>query len=591
MRSLPFPALALVLAGCLVNTELYEDLSDGLAVEEGDVDLDGDGWLSEQDCDDDDATVHPEADELCDGVDQDCDGQVDEDALDAATWYQDGDQDGWGGGQGLATCDQPSGWVAKGGDCHDDQATAFPGSTAPEFPGDGIDQDCDGLDGCSDLDCDGLPDLVIPSQNNDDGFASFSPIWFGTGETLGESPHQTLPSQGAIATVAEDFDRDGWMDLVLVGYHYGDSYDLDALIYWGSPDGLDAGRSGSVGTSAALDAAVADLDHDGFPDLILSSGNVDPGEATIHWGSVEGFLPGAATTLPTSGTFRILVSDLQGDGWEDLVFISHGSSRGFETRSSVYWNRGGHFLDDDFSSLPSTGAVDGVCVDLDLDGYQEIVVANHESEDSLELLVSIHHGSAEGYDDAAVTEIKAFGAIAVASADLDRDGWPDLVVAHNSSDSTSQVDSAVYWGSADGVTGAEATALPTGAAKDVAIADLDQDGWLDVIFANYYGLHGTSTESTVYWGSVDGFSSVGSTGLPTVGAQHVVARDMDQDGWLDLLFTQYTSGASYVIPSYLYYGSPGGFTAEHREDLLVDGPWGRALVLGAPAPDLRGGAR
>ena len=591
MRSLTLPGLALSLAGCLVNTELYEQLSEQIDAVVEDEDRDGDGWSGEEDCDDDDPAVHPEADELCNELDDDCDQQVDEHALDAETWFEDVDGDGYGAGDGSAACTQPSGWVAVDGDCHEDDDQAYPGSTAPEFIGDGIDQDCDGFDGCSDLDCDGLPDLVIPSQYDDAGFASYSPLWFGTGDSLGESPHQTLASQGAISAVVDDFDRNGWMDLVFVGYQYDDSYDLDALIYYGGSEGFSDDQRGIVRTSAALDATSADLDHDGWPELIVTSGTLDVGEAIIYWGSADGFVEILASFLPTSGTQRVLVSDLDGDGWEELVFIGSGSLRGYEARTPVYWNREGEFERDDLATVAAYGALDGIAVDFDLDGYQEIVQANYQNEETHELMVSIHHGGPHGYDDGEVIELKSYGACAVDSADLNQDGWPDLVVANYRSDASTLVDSEVFWGSADGVTGLESTPLPTAGAKDIAIADLDDDGWLDLVFANYFGESGTSTDSTIYWGSSEGFAPEGSTPLPTVGAQHVLARDVDQDGWIDLLFTQYSSGTSFEIPSYLYYGSPGGFDVKHREDLLVSGPWGRAVLVGAATPDSSGGVR
>ncbi|MFT4976357.1 MAG: hypothetical protein ACI8S6_002254, partial [Myxococcota bacterium] len=53
------------------------------------VDNDGDGVIADIDCDDDDAAVFPGAEELCDGLDNNCDGAIDEDAADASILYVD----------------------------------------------------------------------------------------------------------------------------------------------------------------------------------------------------------------------------------------------------------------------------------------------------------------------------------------------------------------------------------------------------------------------------------------------------------------------------------------------------------------------
>jgi len=106
-------------------------------------------WVTRDgDCDDTDATIHPGvADDQCDGIDNDCDGEVDEDA-DAAmtTYYEDLDGDGYGNPDiTKQSCPITSaGWVTMPGDCDDSDASRNPG--AIDICGDGVDQDCSDSD-------------------------------------------------------------------------------------------------------------------------------------------------------------------------------------------------------------------------------------------------------------------------------------------------------------------------------------------------------------------------------------------------------------------------------------------------------------
>jgi hypothetical protein len=204
-------------------------------------DEDPSGWArSRGDCDDREPTVYPGAPEICDDLDNDCDGYVDgaDPSLDlssAPTWYPDQDGDGWGdASQGTQACEAPAGMQAEGGDCDDGDRSVNP--DAPEICDD-IDNDCDGL--------------------TDEDDALDAPTWYGDldGDGYGD-PATELRA----CTLPDDASEDA-----------SDCDDSDPRVHPGAPelcDGIDNDCDGFTDEDDAVDALTwyADTDGDGYGD-------------------------------------------------------------------------------------------------------------------------------------------------------------------------------------------------------------------------------------------------------------------------------------------------------------------------------------
>ena len=150
------------------------------------------------DCNDTSILFSPIASEICDGLSNDCDEEIDEEAIDITTWYFDEDEDGFGTTEdSLTDCSQPDGYVTSNEDCDDNNALRYPNA----------DQTCSGIDD----NCNGVLDNgENPSGNNDscafEGTClDLLSLGFESGTytiSVGETPVQTYCDQ--------DTDGGGW---------------------------------------------------------------------------------------------------------------------------------------------------------------------------------------------------------------------------------------------------------------------------------------------------------------------------------------------------------------------------------------------
>ena len=226
-----------------------------------------DGWSEEKgDCDDDLSTAFPGATEICDLHDNDCDGSVDELAVDVGDYHPDADADGYGDASeaGIASCDPPlPGYVDDARDCDDTDPLVNP--TAIEVC-DGHDNDCDGL--WNEADPDVVADLVwqYPDLDGDHYGATGSAVdlcWETAGYTqIGGDCDDTDPrvNPGEIETCNSiDDDCDGAID--------DDDVVLDGYTLWYVDADGDGYGANEVGTRACLAPVGRVANNDDCDDL------------------------------------------------------------------------------------------------------------------------------------------------------------------------------------------------------------------------------------------------------------------------------------------------------------------------------------
>ena len=229
------------------------------------IDADGDGVSVDLDCDDGDASVYPDADEICDGIDNNCDDIIDNDASDALTFYEDADGDGFGDSEITEdACEAPEGFTDNMDDCDDLEGTVNPDA----------DEICDGMDNnCDGSTDEGLEAIVSYIDTDGDGFGSDDEMNEDCliPEGFVDNMDDCDDGSADIGSNLEDMDCDGTLDLD------DDDVDGDGYLVDEECDDMDAS---TVQLIDSVETESIDADGDGVFEKVVTYTYLENGQVS-----------------------------------------------------------------------------------------------------------------------------------------------------------------------------------------------------------------------------------------------------------------------------------------------------------------------
>lgn len=344
-----------------------------------------------------------------------------------------------------------------------------------------------------------------------------------------------------------------------------------------APPLFDTWRGYPTGTAAdgryPWAAALGDLDHDGAADVVTAQG-IFASTVTVLRNQGDGSYGAPARYATPLPSLDVAVGDFNGDGWLDVVASNTGAN--YEGSSvSLFLNQGNGTLSPrrvfSVGAGSFVGPVGLAVDDFDGDGRLDVVVARYGLNGNGST-VALLRGDGAGNLAAPAIYAAAGGPYKVAAGDMNGDGRPDVVVANLNQKVTVLLNN----GAGGFAPAISYNVLPLAGGDffpAVELADVDHDGDLDVFYSSTRTWIDSDTGVIALFHNAGNGALTGPQTIPmlwfTAGPADLAAADLNGDGWVDVLGAHYdgragdgwevamNDGAGGFLPATRY---PGGQT-------------------------------
>lgn len=427
----------------------------------------------------------------------------------------------------------------------------------------------------ADFSGDGCDDILICQCHTSDWNTRDSLLFRGASEI---AEPVGLTAHDARRVFATGASGTGTTDVVFVNHQGRQKTEtVDISIYPGNAEGYSEDRRQDLPGFGAVCALCCDFEDKGSADLLLvnSAHNTpsrDPG--SFLYKNHSGFETPHSVTLATEMPHGACCADFNRDGYLDLVFscaskpeihIFHGGPEGFPSSPERI------VLDEEYSC-----ALFIYAVDLNNDGWLDLVLPESKTDRSL-----ILWGGPDGFSYERCQHLSVWKAICARAADLTGNGYADLILgsAPPSVGEPHDCFVTIYWNGADGLREDRRTLLPGNGIDSVAVGDFNNDGLLDLFVPSYSDSKNRDLDSLIYWNTHEqGFSAANRTRLFTHAPAGSLAADLNENGWTDLVVGNHKIEGDHVGWSAVYWNGPDGFSDRNTTHLPSAGPHGMFCV-------------